>query len=155
MTFRLFSVIPKGFEPLTHRLEICCSIQLSYGTIFLFLVQSRTLCLQVDFVQFLRICDLFSICLFSQYFSSSNSIPPTFPAYQHRGVLFKYFNDIFKPFYLIQNCLKLKNPQTCRFFSLLVGVAGFEPTTFCFQSRRDTGLRYTPRCLFYTIIRRI
>ena len=27
-------VIPKGFEPLTHRLEICCSIQLSYGTLF-------------------------------------------------------------------------------------------------------------------------
>jgi len=26
-------VIPKGFEPLTHRLEICCSIQLSYETI--------------------------------------------------------------------------------------------------------------------------
>ena len=28
-----FLVIPKGFEPLTHRLEICCSIQLSYGTV--------------------------------------------------------------------------------------------------------------------------
>jgi hypothetical protein len=27
-------VIPSGFEPETHRLEICCSIQLSYGTIF-------------------------------------------------------------------------------------------------------------------------
>ncbi len=26
------SVIPLGFEPKTHRLEICCSIQLSYGT---------------------------------------------------------------------------------------------------------------------------
>jgi hypothetical protein len=26
-------VIPKGLEPLTHRLEICCSIQLSYGTV--------------------------------------------------------------------------------------------------------------------------
>ncbi len=25
-------VIPAGFEPTTHRLEICCSIQLSYGT---------------------------------------------------------------------------------------------------------------------------
>ena len=25
-----------------------------------------------------------------------------------------------------------------------VGVAGFEPTTSCSQSRRDTGLRYTP-----------
>ena len=28
-----------------------------------------------------------------------------------------------------------------------VGVAGFEPTTFCSQSRRDTGLRYTPKKL--------
>jgi hypothetical protein len=28
--------------------------------------------------------------------------------------------------------------------SLFVGVAGFEPTTSCSQSRRDTGLRYTP-----------
>jgi hypothetical protein len=26
-------VIPFGFEPKTYRLEICCSIQLSYGTI--------------------------------------------------------------------------------------------------------------------------
>jgi len=26
-------VLPKGFEPLTHRLEICCSILLSYGSI--------------------------------------------------------------------------------------------------------------------------
>ena len=30
----LFSfVIPLGFEPKTHSLEGCCSIQLSYGTI--------------------------------------------------------------------------------------------------------------------------
>ncbi len=28
---------------------------------------------------------------------------------------------------------------------LEVGVAGFEPTTSCSQSRRDTGLRYTPK----------
>jgi hypothetical protein len=27
---------------------------------------------------------------------------------------------------------------------VFVGVAGFEPTTSCSQSRRDTGLRYTP-----------
>ena len=33
--FALFSalVIPAGFEPTTHSLEGCCSIQLSYGTI--------------------------------------------------------------------------------------------------------------------------
>ncbi len=27
-------VIPSGFEPETDRLEICCSIQLSYETIY-------------------------------------------------------------------------------------------------------------------------
>jgi hypothetical protein len=35
---RLF-VIPIGFEPMTYRLEICCSIQLSYGTMRFFAVQ--------------------------------------------------------------------------------------------------------------------
>ncbi|MEY4539422.1 MAG: hypothetical protein RLZZ306_1179 [Bacteroidota bacterium] len=29
--------------------------------------------------------------------------------------------------------------------TISVGVAGFEPTTSCSQSRRDTGLRYTPK----------
>ncbi len=27
-----YFVIPRGFEPRTHSLEGCCSIQLSYGT---------------------------------------------------------------------------------------------------------------------------
>ena len=31
--FLLLLVIPSGFEPETHSLEGCCSIQLSYGTI--------------------------------------------------------------------------------------------------------------------------
>jgi hypothetical protein len=30
-----FYVIPLGFEPKTHSLEGCCSIQLSYGTMLL------------------------------------------------------------------------------------------------------------------------
>ena len=30
-----FFVIPSGFEPETHSLEGCCSIQLSYGTILI------------------------------------------------------------------------------------------------------------------------
>ena len=29
---RIALVIPAGFEPTTHSLEGCCSIQLSYGT---------------------------------------------------------------------------------------------------------------------------
>ena len=32
MSRRLVKVIPSGFEPETHSLEGCCSIQLSYGT---------------------------------------------------------------------------------------------------------------------------
>ena len=34
---------------------------------------------------------------------------------------------------------------------IYVGVAGFEPTTSCSQSRRDTGLRYTPN--FFEVFR--
>jgi hypothetical protein len=34
--------------------------------------------------------------------------------------------------------------------SFYVGVAGFEPTTFCSQSRRDTGLRYTPKFVYHS-----
>ena len=37
--------------------------------------------------------------------------------------------------------VKKERQPSCLFF---VGVAGFEPTTSCSQSRRDTGLRYTP-----------
>ena len=33
ITLYLEMVIPIGFEPMTHSLEGCCSIQLSYGTI--------------------------------------------------------------------------------------------------------------------------
>ena len=74
-------VIPSGFEPETDRLEICCSIQLSYGTMQSKLIGKKK----------------------------------------------------------IQEVL-----------NLFVGVAGFEPTTFCSQSRRDTGLRYTPKILYQT-----
>ena len=34
-----FRVIELGFEPKTHSLEGCCSIQLSYLTILIFVVQ--------------------------------------------------------------------------------------------------------------------
>ncbi len=33
-------------------------------------------------------------------------------------------------------------------FKYFVGVAGFEPTTSWSQTRRDTGLRYTPIGIF-------
>jgi hypothetical protein len=34
-----------------------------------------------------------------------------------------------------------------------VGVAGFEPTTSCSQSRRDTGLRYTPNWYLFLLVK--
>ncbi len=40
---------------------------------------------------------------------------------------------------------KAASLSTCGF---LVGAAGFEPTTSCSQSRRDTGLRYAPKVFF-------
>ncbi len=72
-------MIPSGFEPETDRLEICCSIQLSYGTF-------------------------------------------------------------------------IRKKKIQEYLNLFVGVAGFEPTTFCSQSRRDTGLRYTPKNYFINYI---
>ena len=36
--------------------------------------------------------------------------------------------------------------RTCRAVSYIVGAPGFEPGTSCSQSRRDTGLRYAPKC---------
>ena len=43
---------------------------------------------------------------------------------------------------------KQKTQRLQRWVFSVVGVAGFEPTTSCSQSRRDTGLRYTPRVFF-------
>ena len=40
--------------------------------------------------------------------------------------------------------VKKERQPSCLFF---VGVAGFEPTTSCSQSRRDTWLRYTPKLI--------
>ena len=42
-------VIPAGFEPTTHSLEGCCSIQLSYGTN---LCQSITIYIEIDSLHF-------------------------------------------------------------------------------------------------------
>lgn len=36
-------VIPTGVEPVTHSLEGCCSIQLSYGTLFFAISRKNTL----------------------------------------------------------------------------------------------------------------
>jgi hypothetical protein len=36
---------------------------------------------------------------------------------------------------------------------MLVGVEGFEPPTSCSQSRRATGLRYTPKTIFSLVPR--
>ena len=47
-------VIPKGFEPLARRLEICCSIQLSYGTSINFKVQNPIFRRNSDFELFCR-----------------------------------------------------------------------------------------------------
>ena len=45
----MFWVIPSGFEPETHSLEGCCSIQLSYGTQPLSLEEEVAIVLDVRF----------------------------------------------------------------------------------------------------------
>ncbi len=53
--FVVFEVIPPGFEPGTHSLEGCCSIQLSYGTVNLAQIykkKSKTIYLSLYTEQF-------------------------------------------------------------------------------------------------------
>ena len=42
-------VIPAGFEPTTHSLEGCCSIQLSYGTILIFSITTSSVIARSSF----------------------------------------------------------------------------------------------------------
>ena len=56
-------------------------------------------------------------------------------------------NEVVDYIYLLNKQLDTKKrgqKETNFNLSSEVGMAGFEPTTSCSQSRRDTGLRYTP-----------
>ena len=60
-------------------------------------------------------------------------------------------NEMFQPIYSLDKDLSKNKNGTNRNNSSLpcqVGVAGFEPTTSWSQTRRDTGLRYTPNFNF-------
>jgi site-specific DNA recombinase len=66
-------------------------------------------------------------------------------------------NTILQYIYLINKKLEenKKGQANTKFdLSCEVGVAGFEPTTSCSQSRRDTGLRYTPNWYLFSLFRR-
>ena len=47
-------VIPAGFEPTTHSLEGCCSIQLSYGTIAKITLMGYMRCKNKSFISFIQ-----------------------------------------------------------------------------------------------------
>ena len=48
-------VIPAGFEPTTHSLEGCCSIQLSYGTITHLTLSVKLRCKNNVFISFIQL----------------------------------------------------------------------------------------------------
>ena len=128
-------MLSSGLEPETYCLEGSCSIQLSYESIFLLSIPSllgvRCSCILTEGNE-RQECSLRS--------RSWNGLQS---------------HTILQLRCLILNIKPIKCP--CRFYLFwsptmsagsahLVGVAGFEPTTSCSQSRRDTGLRYTPKC---------
>ena len=87
--------------------------------------------------------DLKAFCFVSGW-QDSNLRPPApkagaIPGYATSRTWYRSFNPV------------LKVDQ------LFVGMAGFEPTTSCSQSRRDTGLRYIPNLVssfFISLFRR-
>ena len=55
---------PEGIEPPTHRLEICCSIQLSYGRRKSNLLNTLVVNLETTFKVLAVVWQVFIVCLF-------------------------------------------------------------------------------------------
>jgi site-specific DNA recombinase len=79
-----------------------------------------------------------------------DSIFPDKIRFENGAVRINRVNEVVNFIYLITNDLggnKKRQNGDKTVLSREVGVAGFEPTTSCSQSRRDTGLRYTPNLI--------
>ena len=74
----LFFVPRVGFEPTTHRLEICCSIQLSYRGIYVFLIKYNKKIKNCFFFKelscFSRFQRYYSFLRFPIFFSTFSSV---------------------------------------------------------------------------------
>ena len=111
---------PRRFERLTHSLEGCCSIQLSYETNYLYF-NSQSIALASVIFKYGRDYWITSFTSLIRY------------AHRHTFVCLSL---------VVEPTLVGSNPidKLLLLFSNMVGTIGFEPTASCSQSKRSTRL---------------
>ena len=92
----IFFVPRVGFEPTTHRLEICCSIQLSYRGIYVFLIKYNKKIKNCFFFQRTLVFLTISKILF--FFEISNFFLNFFIGYSKYNKTESIFNELLRFF---------------------------------------------------------
>ena len=122
----LFFVPRVGFEPTTHRLEICCSIQLSYRGIYVFLIKYNKKIKNCFFQRTLVSLTISKILFFfeiSNFFSTFSSVIVNITKPN------QFFNELLRFFVFLTFAKILFFFETSKFF---LNFFYFFPVTYCF-----------------------
>ena len=122
----LFFVPRVGFEPTTHRLEICCSIQLSYRGIYVFLIKYNKKiknCFFQRTLVFLTISKILFFFEISNFFSTFSSVIVNITKPN------QFFNELLRFFVFLTFAKILFFFETSNFF---LNFFYFFPVTYCF-----------------------
>ena len=102
----IFFFVPRvGFEPTTHRLEICCSIQLSYRGIYVFLIKYNKKIKNCFFFQRTLVFLTISKILF--FFEISNFFLNFFIGYSKYNKTESIFNELLRFFFVFLTISKI------------------------------------------------
>ena len=122
-----FFVPRVGFEPTTHRLEICCSIQLSYPGIYVFLIKYNKKKSRIVFFQrtlvFLTISKILFFFEISNFFSTFSSVILNITKPN------QFFNELLRFFVFLTISKILFFFEISNFF---LNFFYFFPVTYCF-----------------------
>ena len=123
----LFFVPRVGFEPTTHRLEICCSIQLRYRGIYVFLIKYNKKIKNCFFFKelscFSRFQRYYSFLRFPIFFSTFSSVIVNITKPN------QFFNELLRFFVFLTFAKILFFFETSKFF---LNFFYFFPVTYCF-----------------------
>ena len=123
----IFFFVPRvGFEPTTHRLEICCSIQLSYRGIYVFLIKYNKKIKNCFFLKNSRVSHDFKDTILFWDFQFFLNFFIGYSKYNKTESIFQWTFEIF--------CVSHDFKDTILFwdFQFFLNFFYFFPVTYCF-----------------------